>query len=125
MLKLQPHPRQREFFLAKNRYTAYGGARGGGKSWAVRRKAVLMALRYPGIRMLLLRRTYPELRENHILPLRRETEGLAEWRETEKCLCFVGGSRLQFGYLDGDGDLLRYQGQEYDVLFLDEATQFT
>ena len=65
----RPNPRQREFFLAKNRFIAYGGARGGGKSWAVRRKAVLMALRYPGIRMLLLRRTYPELRENHILPL--------------------------------------------------------
>jgi len=121
----RPNPRQREFFLAKNRFIAYGGARGGGKSWAVRRKAVLMALRYPGIRMLLLRRTYPELRENHILPLRREAGDLAEWRETEKCLCFSGGSRLQFGYLDSDSDLLRYQGQEYDVLFLDEATQFT
>ena len=63
----RPNPRQREFFMAKNRFIAYGGARGGGKSWAVRRKAVLMALRYPGIRMLLLRRTYPELRENHII----------------------------------------------------------
>ena len=36
--------------------TAYGGARGGGKSWALRRKLVTLCLRYPGIRCLLVRR---------------------------------------------------------------------
>ena len=43
-----PNPRQKEFFAAKARFVAYGGARGGGKSWAVRKKAMLLALRYPG-----------------------------------------------------------------------------
>ncbi|MFR7610135.1 MAG: hypothetical protein ACLUZ4_05055 [Christensenellaceae bacterium] len=42
-----PNSRQREFFLSRARHTAYGGARGGGKSWAMRRKFVLLALRYP------------------------------------------------------------------------------
>ena len=64
--------RQKAFFRARTRFIAYGGARGGGKSWAVRKKAALLGLRYPGIRMLLLRRTFPELRENHILPLMAE-----------------------------------------------------
>ena len=32
-------------------------------------------------------------------------------------------SQLQMGYLAGHGDLLRYQGQEYDVIAIDEATQ--
>ena len=64
----RPSGRHKEFFLAGSRFVAYGGARGGGKSWAVRKKAVLLAARYPGIRLLLLRRSYPELRENHILP---------------------------------------------------------
>ena len=36
-----PNSRQREFFLSRARHTAYGGARGGGKSWAMRRKFVL------------------------------------------------------------------------------------
>lgn len=40
-----PNSRQREFFLSRARHTAYGGARGGGKSWAMRRKFVLFALR--------------------------------------------------------------------------------
>ena len=42
----------------RHKYLAYGGARGGGKSWAVRWKATIMALRYPGIKQLIVRRTY-------------------------------------------------------------------
>ena len=75
----QPSPRQREFLRADTRFVAYGGARGGGKSWAVRQKALLMALHYDGIRLLLLRRSYPELRENHILPLRTMAEPAADF----------------------------------------------
>ena len=52
-----PNPRQQEFFRSTARYTAYGGARGGGKSFAMRRKMVLLAMRYPRLRLLLLRRT--------------------------------------------------------------------
>ncbi|MEG0804442.1 MAG: hypothetical protein RSF90_05755, partial [Pygmaiobacter sp.] len=105
-----PNARQREFLQATNRFIAYGGARGGGKSWAVRKKAALLALRYPGIRMLLVRRTYPEVRENHILPLLRELGTLAEYRETEKVFLFANGSRLRFGYCDSETDVTRYQG---------------
>lgn len=120
-----PNARQREFFLARSRFVAYGGARGGGKSWAVRKKATLMGVRYPGIRMLLLRRTFPELKENHILPLQGELKGLATYKEVDKAFSFANGSRLKFGYCDSERDVLQYQGQEYDVIFLDEATQFT
>ena len=56
----RPNPRQREFLECRKKYIAFGGARGGGKSWAVRTKARRMGLRYPGIRMLLIRRTYQE-----------------------------------------------------------------
>lgn len=43
----RPYPKQIEFFESRCRYTAYGGARGGGKSWAARTKAVLLCLTYP------------------------------------------------------------------------------
>ena len=120
-----PQPKQQEFLRATQRFVAYGGARGGGKSWAVRVKAPLLALRYPGIRILLLRRTFPELRENHILPLRALLKDVADYRETEKAFAFPNGARLKFGYCAGESDVLQYQGQEYDVIFIDEATQFT
>ncbi len=118
-------PKQKAFFLADTRFIAYGGARGGGKSWAVRQKAALMALRYPGIRILILRRTFPELRENHILPLLAQLQGVAAYKETDKAFTFPKGSRIRFGYCDREADVLQYQGQEYDVIFMDEATHFT
>lgn len=120
-----PSPKQEEFLLAENRFIAYGGARGGGKSWAVRAKAKLLALNYPGIRLLIMRRTFTELRENHILPLMGELMGMATYRDTDKSFTFCNGSRLRFGYCDNDADVLQYQGQEYDVIFLDEATHFS
>ena len=118
----RPNPRQQEFLRCRKKYVAFGGARGGGKSWAVRAKAKLLALRYPGIRLLLVRRTYQELEANHIRFLRQELAGLAEYRATARQFVFPNGSVLDFGYCAADGDMDRYQGAEYDVIFLDEAT---
>ena len=121
----RPNPRQREFFLSKARHTAYGGARGGGKSWAMRRKLVLLALNYSNLNILLLRRTLPELRENHILPLLRELYGAAEYSSTERAFTFPNGSRIKLGYCDTAADVYQYQGQEYAVIGMEEATHFT
>ena len=119
----QPNGRQREFLECRKKYIAFGGARGGGKSWAVRTKIRLMGLRYPGIRMLLIRRSYQELENNHLRFLRSELHGAADYRHTARQFAFRNGSVLDFGYCACDGDLDRYQGAEYDVIFIDEATQ--
>ena len=119
-----PNPRQREFFLSTAAHTAYGGARGGGKSWAMRRKMVMLAMRYPRLRLLLLRRTLSELRENHLLPLQSELLGYAEYKKEERTFRFPNGSRLTLGFCDCDGDMLQYQGAEYDVIGFEEATHF-
>ena len=120
-----PSEKQAEFFASRAKFTAYGGARGGGKSWALRYKLVLLCLRYAGIRTLIVRRTLAELRENHVWPLFPIIvgTGLAEYRETHKEFRFINGSVIKLGYLDSDSDLLRYQGQEFDIIALDEATQ--
>lgn len=120
-----PNSRQREFFLSRARHTAYGGARGGGKSWAMRRKFVLLALRYPELNLLLLRRTLPELRENHIIPLQRELYGIAPYNSTERVFRFPNGSRIKLGYCDTAQDVYQYQGQEYAIIGMEEATHFT
>jgi len=125
ILRGYPNPRQQEFFRSKARHTAYGGARGGGKSWAMRRKLVMLALRYPNLSLLLLRRTLPELNENHVRPLLTELSGLVEYSQTQRVFTFPNGSRIKLGYCDHEKDVYQYQGQEYDVVGLEEATRFT
>ena len=119
------NPKQEQFFKCHKRYVAYGGARGGGKSWAVQRKAILLALRFNGIKILLLRRTYKDLERNHVRELQPLLKGIAEYKRQEHLFVFPNGSIIELGYCAAESDVLQYQGQEYDVIFIDEATQFT
>lgn len=119
-----PNEKQREFFRASAKHIGYGGARGGGKSWAGRRKSVMLCMNYEGLNGLLLRRTMPELRNNHIIPLRAELNGYAKYNSDERAFLFPNGSRLMLGYCDNEGDLLQYQGQEFDFIIFEEATHF-
>lgn len=118
--------KQEEFCRSRTLYTAYGGARGGGKTHAVRWKAVAGALRYDGIRILILRRTYPELQANHIEQIVKMVPPAAgTYSSTLHVMYFINGSMIKFGHYNGDGSETEYQGQEYDWIFMDEATQFT
>lgn len=120
-----PSEKQKAFLKAKTKHVGFGGARGGGKSWAVRTKAKLLAVRYAGIRILIVRRTYPELINNHINILRKELLGIAKYNDKDKVLKFYNGSTINFAYCAKDQDLDRLQGVEYDIIFLDEATQLS
>lgn len=119
-----PNEKQEIAFREKHRYVAYGGARGGGKSWFVRWKAILLCLYYAGIKILITRKTYKELLNNHIAPLLVILNGAAKYNKSDKCFTFPNGSTIWFGYCANDGDLGQYQGAEYDVWFADEAGQF-
>ena len=116
-------PKQTLFLKDKHRHIAYGGARGGGKSWAVRTKSKLLAFRYPGIKILIVRKTYKELQNNHIEQLTAELAGFAKYNRSDKMFRFPNGSTISFGYCANEGDLGQYQGAEYDVVFIDEAGQ--
>lgn len=124
------NPRQREFLKAKNKYVAFGGSRGGGKSWVARLAAVLYCEKYPGIKVMIIRKTYPELQENHIIPLTEllncyaedKSQRLATYNDGKKHIVFPNGSRILFRYLDNDKDAQRFQGSEVDILIVDEAT---
>ena len=119
-----PNAKQDQALREKHRYVGYGGARGGGKSWFVRWKAVLLCLNYPGIKILITRKTYRELLNNHIAPLMMMLTGVAKYNKSDKCFTFPNKSTIWFGYCANDGDLGQYQGAEYDIWFADEAGQF-
>lgn len=119
------NPKQKLFCQARTRYVGYGGARGGGKSHVVRIKAFGGALTYPGIRILIVRKEYPELEQTMILPMRKMIPAeIASYNGSMHMFFFSNGSIIKFGHY-GSGDEVEYQGQEYDWIFMDEATQFT
>lgn len=121
-----PNPKQRLFCLSRARYTAYGGARGGGKSHILRIKAVGGALRYPGLRVLIVRRTFVDLERTLIGPLTDLVPPeLGAYNGTSHVVRFKNGSSITFGHFGDQKDGARYQGQEYDWIFIDEATQLT
>ncbi|MGF6376858.1 PBSX family phage terminase large subunit [Clostridiales Family XIII bacterium PM5-7] len=120
-----PNPKQKAFLQARKKHIGFGGARGGGKSWSVRTKAILLALNFAKIKILIVRRTYPELINNHINILRLQLLGIAKYNDKDKVLKFGNGSAINFMYCARDSDLDRLQGTEYDVIFLDEAAQMT
>ena len=124
VIEIRPNRKQLLFLKAKARYVAFGGARGGGKSWGVQKKAMLLALRWPGIKILIVRRTLVELRNNHIEPMKAMLRGYAKYNQQERKFTFFNGSTITFEFFDSDKDEMKYQGVEYDVIFIDEATQF-
>ena len=128
---MPPNPKQQEFLTAVCKNIAFGGARGGGKSWAVRVKAALLCLHYKGIKVMIVRKTYPELQENHIIPLcemlrchapLRKDRIASAYNDSKKHITFKNGSRILFRYCANDKDAERFQGTEVDILFVDEAT---
>ena len=126
----KPNAKQDLFLRDTHRHVGFGGARGGGKSWAVRTKAVLLASKYKGISQMIVRKSFPELEANHIAPFRKLL-GIGrpgcpfKFNESKKIIRFPNGSTIRFAYCDRDSDTDRYQGTEVDVLYLDEATQLS
>lgn len=122
----EPTAKQKLFNEATTFFVGYGGARAGGKSHAARQKAVGMAYFYPGIRILMVRCHYPELEENLIRPILRWVPAeLYSYNGSSHLMTFSNGSIIKFGHWDGDAAENEYQGLEYDIVFIDEATQLS
>lgn len=120
------NPKQVEFFNSKAYFTCYGGAKGGGKSYASDTLAIWYCISYPGIKVLIIRAHYPELDRNHIRPIKaRLPKEIYDYNGSQHILTFMNGSVIIFGHWSGEESENEYQGQDYDIIFMDEATQFS
>ena len=125
-LDYTPQPRQELLHATPARQILYGGAVGGGKSHGLRWDAYDFCLWNEGCQAYLFRRSYTELRDNHIMHVRYEIpEALGVYAETRNNLEFVNGSILHFRYCEKEADVFRYQGTEMHWCGIDEAGQFT
>lgn len=115
---------QTDFLAASEREVLYGGAAGGGKSYAL----LADPMRYfanSNFMGLILRRTNDELRELIWKSQEIYTRAYpgAKWQEKKSQWVFPSGARLWFTYLERDEDVLRYQGQAFSYIGFDELTQ--
>ncbi len=129
-LQFHPSPKQMAFLKSRKKYVGYGGARGGGKSWVIQLKAALLARRWgapdrwsEGIKICIVRRTLVDVRNNHINRMKVMLHGLARYSQTDRTFTFPNGATIHFEYYDSERDREHFQGIEFDVIFIDEATQ--
>jgi phage terminase large subunit len=125
-----PTPKQDELFMAKTRYVGYGGAKGGGKSWAIRAKSTALAIKYPGIKILVIRKKNKDLKRNYVRPLQTSYGKLPDderptFNVTDMLFSFPNTSIIEMGFCDSDADADEYRGNEWDILILDEATDLS
>lgn len=120
-----PHPGPQTAFIQSPVFeTVYGGARGGGKTFACLGEFILHSQEYgPKAKGLFLRRTRESLKDAI-----REAKSLfrliAVWKSTKNEFHFHNGAVLVFNYLDHDDDAEQYQGHQYTRLYVEELTQF-
>lgn len=125
-IRLTVTKKQKEFIDASADEILFGGAAGGGKSFGQIADALLYALKHPGSKQLVLRRTFAELEKSLIrTSLALFPRSVYSFNASSHTGKFKNGSCIDFGYCAAENDVYQYQSAEYDVIRFDELTHFT
>ncbi len=105
----------------------FGGAAGGGKSYALLIAAAQYAWKFPNFSAVLLRRTHTELAKAGALMERAIKLWVplgVHWDGTNKVFVFPSGARVEMGYHGHSTDDAKYQGGEWHLVGFDELTHW-
>lgn len=125
-MDIQLTKKQGDFVNSTAFETLFGGAAGGGKSYGQIVDALRYAVKYPGSKQIIFRRTFPDLERSIIrTSLDLYPREIASYNNSKHIWTFKNGSLIDFGYIDNEKDVYQYQSAEYDVIRFDELTHFT
>jgi predicted phage terminase large subunit-like protein len=125
---IRPHVGpQTKFLASKADIAIYGGGAGGGKTFAIELEP-LRHIANPAFECVIFRRTSPEIlkagglwdESQNIYPIAGGTPKVSDLSWT-----FTSGSRVSFGHIEHEKDLLRWHGSQIALICFDELTTFT
>lgn len=126
MIRYEASAKQQLFHHATADEVFFGGAVGGGKSYAILWDAVFFCINHKKVTAAIFRRTYPELEKSIILEALRVIP--ASWyiyNKKEHRMYFTAtDSILEFNYCQYDQDVYQFQSAQYARLYFDELTHF-
>ena len=81
----------------------------------------------PNYRALILRKTFPQLREliDKTMQYYKPVFPKARYNASNHCWTFPSGAKIYFGSMFRAQDKYNYQGQQFDFIGVDELTHFT
>jgi hypothetical protein len=132
-----PTPVAVPFHRSKVPNILFGGAAGGSKSHSARWDAYRHCVAIPEYRCLIMRRTFAELKDNHLDAISTETTRMNDFlgrevfdfkRSDKEVWIDVHGrgreSKIIFGHCEHVGDEEKYLGSPYDGFYPDEMATF-
>lgn len=133
----RPTPVAVPFHSSKVPNLMLGGSAGGSKSHTARHDAYRHCLAVPEFRAIIMRRTFAELKDNHLDKAVSEAEKFNSYYDKEiikvvpseneirfKCHGPGRDSKILFGHCQNVGDEEKYLGNAYDAFYPDEAATF-
>ena len=126
----KPTKRQNDFLTIPDTVfeALYGGSAGGGKSEVLLLLPLIREFyKYPRFKGIIFRRTYPELERELILRSHEYYPATgAVYSDAKKRWVWPHtGAVVQFGYVEHESDVRKYDTTEYNYMAFDELTSFT
>lgn len=122
-------PRQAKFHASPEMYRLYGGAMGGGKTYALCAEAVALSCDYPGNRGFLCRHTLKSFKKTThlVLDAMLQAAGLiAKHHQTDNYYLLHNGSMIFYGGLGDDHSAIeKLKSMELGWFAIDEASETT